>query len=80
MTKTEVKRNGTTEYIILEDDTSKTKTATKKIDELLNNDSSDIATVKSQMKSPKTSKTDYIVYSLIAVGLIVGTIMLLIYR
>ena len=80
MTKTEVRRNGTTEYIILEDDTSKTKTATKKIDELLNSDSSDIAAVKSQMKPPKTSKTDYIVYSLIAAGFIVGTIMLFMYR
>ena len=80
MTKTEVRRNGTTEYIILEDDTSKTKTATKKVDELLNNDSSDITNIKSQMKSPKTSKTDYIVYSFIAAGLIIGTIMLFIYR
>lgn len=80
MTKTEVKRNGTTEYIFLEDNTPKTKTTTKKVDELLNNDSLDITNIKSQMKSPKTSKTDYIVYSLIATGLIVGTIMLFMYR
>lgn len=80
MTKTEVRRNGTTEYIILEDDTSKIKTAAKKVDELLNSDSSDIANIKSQMRTPKTSKTDYVVYSLIAAGLIIGTIMLLIYR
>ena len=79
MTKTEVKRNGSTEYIFLEDNTSKTKT-TKKIDKLLNSDSSDITNIKSQMKSPKISKTDYIFYSLMAAGLIFGIIMLSIYR